>query len=176
MEASNMRFRDIEQVIGDPNHSRSMSLGDIRQCINRFIEEDSLDFNPVYQRPIVWSDEQQIDFVEFLLRGGANSTGLNIIRFNCPGWMKTFTGKMSIIDGKQRLSSVLRFIDNEIPAFGYYFKEYEDKPRSDSQLIFMINDLPTLKDEIEWFLQINALGTPQSKSHIEKVKRMLKGE
>ena len=33
----------------------------------------------------------------------------------------------TIVDGLQRLTALLVFLDNKIPAFGSYFKEYIDK-------------------------------------------------
>ena len=44
--------------------------------------EDGLNLNPEFQRAHVWTREQQVAYVEYILRGG--EVGRNIT-FNCPG-------------------------------------------------------------------------------------------
>jgi uncharacterized protein with ParB-like and HNH nuclease domain len=69
------------------------------------------DFNPPYQRHSVWTDEKQSFFIDSILRN-----------FPVPPIFlhqhiddKTGRTKYDVIDGKQRLTSIVRFINNEIP-------------------------------------------------------------
>lgn len=110
--------------------------------------------------------------MEFKLRGG---DGADLILFNCPGWKDDFRGPFVLVDGKQRLSAVLRFLNNELKVFGYYLNEFEDKimKRVPCSFIFCINNLPTMNDVYKWYIEVNSGGTPHSKEEIEKVRSMI---
>ena len=102
----------------------------------------------------------------------------NIVYFNCPSWhYEVKSGEYNdyvCVDGLQRLTAICKFINNEIKVFGSYFKEYED-PRGVNQhtLIVNVNDLKTEKEVLQWYIDMNAGGTPHTKDEIERVKRML---
>lgn len=86
-----------------------------------------------------------------------------------------------MLDGKQRLSTIFEFIENQFCLNdGIYFKNLNGKDKI--ELLFMdvkaIEILPrkfsnqlTNKQKIELFLEINELGTKMSDEHIEKIKR-----
>ena len=74
----------------------------------------------------------------------------------------------------QRLTAICAFIDNEIPAFESYFKEFEDPRRlNDITIKFNVNDLRTEQEVLQWYIDINSGGTPHSKSEIDKVKSLI---
>lgn len=99
--------------------------------------------NPTFQRGHVWTEEQQIAWLEFFLKGGKSG---NVVYFNCPSWHhQVKPGEYNnyvCVDGLQRLTAICKFINNEIKVFESYFKEYED-PRGANQhtLIVNVNDL-----------------------------------
>nr|DAE33804.1 MAG TPA: hypothetical protein [Bacteriophage sp.] len=68
-----------------------------------------------------------------------------------------------------------RFIHNEIKVFGSYFDEYEDKLRivNDNTLILNVNDLKSEKEVLQWYVDMNAGGTPHTNEEIERVKKMI---
>ena len=96
--------------------------------------------------------------------------------------MRSFnkSDEMVIVDGKQRLTSIIMFLQNELPVFknldkndvGFYYKEL-DSIRLNCDLEFVINDLPTKKQELEWYLQINRGNVAHTKEELEKVEKML---
>ncbi|MBN8446652.1 MAG: DUF262 domain-containing protein [Gammaproteobacteria bacterium] len=83
-------------------------------------------FDPAYQRRSVWSDEKQSFFIDSILKN-----------FPMPPIflhqkIDDDTGKTryDIIDGKQRLTSLVRFLKNEIPASD----EFENSPFYDEKI------------------------------------------
>ena len=88
----------------------------------------------------------------------------------------TFKGPFEIVDGKQRLETVLRFLRNEIPVFGNnYLKDFDILP-VDVDFVFNINDLKTRKEVLQWYLDLNSGGVIHTKEELDKVKELLKKE
>lgn len=170
-----IRARDFDDLlIADGNYRINMSLEDIKDRIERDISEYGLNLNPDFQRAHVWNIDQRILYVEFLLKGGRS----NPIYFNHEGWMKSFRGEYVIVDGKQRLTSILMFLNNEFPVFkdrdmegiGFYAKEFDRIP---NDIEFIINDLPNRKLVLQWYLQMNKGNVAHTKEELEKVENMI---
>lgn len=88
-------------------------------------EESGLILNPDFQRGHIWKEQQQIAYIEFLLRGGKSG---RIIYFNCPYWssgIRHFKNSFVCVDGLQRTIAIMKFINNEIPVFDTYYKDFE---------------------------------------------------
>ncbi len=130
----------------------------------------SVDLNPDFQRGHVWTREQQIAYVEYIIRGGSSGKELY---FNCVGWQGSYKGPFVLVDGKQRLTAVLAFLDNEIPAFGHLYKDYEDRIPSDCNFYMNVNNLKTREEVLTWYLEMNSGGTPHTQEELQKVKDML---
>ena len=169
-----MRFEDIPQLTSDGNYRVDVPLNYLEKYIRGLKEDHNVQLNPDFQRGHVWSTEQQIAFVEHILRGGIGS---NELRFNCVGWMGSFKGPMVLVDGLQRLTAVRKFMANKIPAFGYYLDEYADRMNSVScSFSVRVNDLPTREDVLRWYLEINEGGIVHTTEEINKVKALLELE
>lgn len=130
----------------------------------------SLELNPDFQRGNVWTEEQQISYVEYKLRGGY---GADVVFFNCAGWMDDFKGPFVCVDGLQRITSVLRFMNNEIPAFGYFNKDIQGRMPSEMSFSVYINNLSNYKDVLQWYVEMNTQGKPHTKEEIDKVRDMI---
>jgi len=141
--------------------------------IQKHIEEDNLDLDPDFQRAHVWNETQQIRFVEYLLRGGMSA---RVLYFNHPGWMKSFKGQMVIVDGKQRLEAMRKFLRDELPIFGYTRYQFSDRLHASSTVQIAINDLPTRKEVLQWYLDLNDGGVAHTSEEIDKVRKLLKKE
>lgn len=102
-----IRSKSVPQLIPTGNYIVSHRLDALKGTIDRYKKEHNLDMNPDFQRGHVWNMEQRLRYVEFVLQGGKS----NPIYFNCKGWMGDFDGQMVIVDGKQRLTSLLMFLD-----------------------------------------------------------------
>ena len=170
-----MRFRDIPPLMTDGTYRINVSLGYLKSQLREYEEVYGLDLDCDFQRAHVWTDDQRTAFVEHLLRGGIGS---NTIRFNCTGWrgQDSDMEPMVCVDGKQRLTACIKFLDDEIPAFGHYFSEFQDKPNILCGLIFRVNDLPTRADVLRWYLEINRGGTQHTSREIRKVEQLLEIE
>lgn len=78
------------------------------------------------------------------------------------------------VDGLQRITAAQKFIHNEIKVFGSYFDEYEDKMRLvNNTLILNVNDLKSEKEVLQWYIDMNAGGTPHTTEEIDRVKKLI---
>lgn len=167
-----MKYSDIPQLTRPASYQVEIAWNYLEHHLIGLQEDFKNDFelNPDFQRGHVWTEEQQIAYVEFKLRGG---TGSDVIQCNCHGWMGNYDGKFQLVDGKQRLNAALRFLRNEIPAFGKYRNEYEDRIPNRIRFKWTVNDLKTREEVLRWYLEMNSGGTPHTKEELEKVKKML---
>jgi hypothetical protein len=144
-------------------------LGDLAKSLN-------VDLSPDFQRGHVWTREQQISFVEFVLSGG--KSGRDIL-WNCPSWHKPSNDKDTIVlvDGKQRLQAVREFMADRLPAFGSLHREFGGRLRGTMvRFSWHVNDLPTKRDVLEWYLALNSGGTVHTDDELNRVRGMLNAE
>lgn len=174
------KLKDIPQYV---NH-RSCYHVDVawpymqQKWIPAQIEEEGLQLIPEFQRGHVWTEQQQIAFVEFKLSGGQSG---DAILFNYPYMRKGEIGPdvykdYVLVDGLQRLTAVDRFLKNEIPAFGKNLNQWEDGAvyvRHEMRWSVYVHELQTEADVLQWYLQLNAGGTPHSKEEITRVTALL---
>jgi uncharacterized protein with ParB-like and HNH nuclease domain len=176
------RFQDIQRFTRSAGYAVDHELSYLRQGVGHYLEY-GLDVNPDFQRGYVWTDEQKVRFMEYMLRGG--QSGMDIY-FNCPGWnggedaYVPGTEKLRdfvLVDGKQRLNAAMGFLLGEFRVFGSFFGEYTDNPRIvQGRFKFHINDLKTRAEVLQWYLDLNTGGTVHTDDEIEKVKAMLTKE
>jgi len=142
-----MKFRSIKEF---PKCNRVYDFDLIG--MREYLEKQNLQFDPIYQRGYVWTQEQKISYVEYFLKipVSGNHIFLNQSEWDLP---------LEIVDGKQRLTALFDFLDNKIPAFGYLFSEFEDKFPLHATLRVYVNDLKTQKEVVEWYLSMNTGGS-----------------
>ena len=174
-----MKFHNIQQYVESGSYQVCQPLTSIKQRIDEWIEEDGMEMNPDFQRGHVWTEEQQIKWMEYLLQGGASG---RVLYFNAPWWgdfdKRRYPYKdFVLVDGLQRLTAILRFINNEIAIFGgHYIEDFEDRlrmARAEMNLLININNLKTKADVLTWYIQMNDGGTPHTEEEIEKVRNLL---
>ncbi len=158
----------------NPSYRCNVEWKYLGETIKRWQDRNDLfplDLNPDFQRGHVWTPEQQTAYVEYNLKGGRSGRD---IFFNCVGWQGKYDGPFVIVDGKQRLHAALQFLDNQVPIFGgHYFKDIEGRLPTSAEFVFNVNDLPTHKEVLQWYLEMNTGGTPHTDAEIAKVKAML---
>ena len=169
------RFRDIPKFTRDGSYAVDYPIHSLVKWIEDEQRERRLQLNPDFQRGHVWTEEQQVEYVKFILRGG--KTG-RILYFNYPSWhLPVPDGAYDdyvCVDGLQRITALTRFVHNEIKVFGSYFNEFTDSPRIiEDTMRININDLKTKKEVLQWYIDMNAGGTPHTKEEIERVQRLL---
>lgn len=169
-----MRFRDLPQFIQSPKYRCDVPLRYIPEKIQDWVENFNLVLCPDFQRGHVWTEAQQIAFMEYILKGG--KTGREL-QFNHPGWMKTMTkGEFVCVDGLQRLTAIIRFFKDEIPVFGYYLRDFTENVEITQCMSFNVNDLQTREDVISWYLEMNYTGTPHTPEELARVRKLLEEE
>jgi hypothetical protein len=171
------QLNKIHRFIRYPNYQASTSLNYVEQCLERYKENYHLELDPDFQRAHVWTQDQQIRYVEYLFKGGNFSRD---ILFNMPHWGtgRNDVGNMVLVDGKQRIQAVLLFLHNQLPIFGSLFNEWDDAKIvcRGIDLIFRVNSLLTRKVVLQWYLDLNTGGTIHTNEEIEKVRKLYKKE
>jgi len=165
-------FFDIPSFTPWSGYLVDVSWGHFLKHLDRYITEHEAQLDPDFQRAHVWTEKQQIAYVEFCLRAGQSG---NILHWNCPGWMGDFRGPMVLVDGKQRVQAITRFLTDEIPAFGQLRSEYK------GNLIhiatkFHVNKLATRVQVLQWYLELNDGGVVHTKDELNKVRKLLEQE
>jgi uncharacterized protein with ParB-like and HNH nuclease domain len=170
-----MKFADIPKYTSVGNYQVNIPLEFLVEKIEEEEKNLGLQLNPDFQRGHVWTEEQQIKYMEFILRGGQSS---RVIYFNHPNWMGSFKGDFVLVDGLQRLTACMKFMKNEISAFGCFHEDFEDKRLIGLKvdLIFNVNNLKTRKEVLQWYLDLNEGGVVHTKDELGKVKKLLEQE
>jgi hypothetical protein len=132
-----------------------------------------VDLNPHFQRGDVWNEYQQVQFVQFVLKGGHTSP----IFLNRPNE----NGKCVMVDGKQRTTALIKFLSNDLVVFkdetegvGVTYSDIKSQIGYNIGIDIVLNNLSVENDVIQWFIDLNEGGTYMSKEHLTKVKQMLK--
>ncbi len=71
-----MTFDEIPQFTKQASWRADMDIETLVKRVDVWVNEYGLQLNPDFQRGHVWAEEQQIAFVEFILRGGMTGRDL----------------------------------------------------------------------------------------------------
>lgn len=149
---------------------------DIRGMLNEYTS-NVYNFNPEYQRDLVWSTEQKQAFIKTLMIGDVDLCPTLIAEPYSKG-----KREYEVLDGKQRMMAVIDYIRGKFPVEGFYYKDlslgdvsrlmyspfkyklikYYDKKKGFSEM--------TIEQKVELFLQINEYGQRVSEEHLAKIK------
>lgn len=165
-------FKTIKKFTGEAKYCAYTTLDSLVETIQRYEEKYALQLNPDFQRGHVWTEDQQIRFVEYFLRGG----DVQPIRFNHNDWMnfKRKDQEMVCVDGLQRLTALMKFMNNLLPVFGGYFKnDLENFTHFNFDIKISINNLKDRKEVLNWYIELNEGGTVHTKEEIDRVKSLL---
>tara|TARA_Y100000034_G_scaffold136409_1_gene212708 strand:- start:14312 stop:15145 length:834 start_codon:yes stop_codon:yes gene_type:complete len=128
-----------------------------------------IDMSPSYQRDLVWTDEDK----ESLLDSIFNSIEIGkFVLIELP--FKEKSPGYEILDGKQRLSTLIEFYEDRFKYKGLSFSELSNRDKShfmDFSITLGKSEGIPLKDKIEYFLQLNQTGKPQDPKHIEVLQK-----
>ena len=169
-------FKDIPAFL-EGTYTATIPLTDLHSTLNNYDRDYTLDIAPDFQRIHVWTQDQQSAFIEHILRGGTNT----VIRWNCPWWRTALLNKpqgpVTLVDGKQRLTAALDFLDDRIPAFGLRLSQWKDQiPPFTCNLTFIVNDLKTKAEVLQWYLEINRGNIAHTQEEIARVETLLQQE
>lgn len=162
-----MRFDSIEKFPAS-HYEIDVSLKDIIWHLDNWERKYNLTMEQDYQREHVWTEEQQIAYVEYLLRGGEVG---KVIIVNAPGWRANKVKKVEVVDGKQRLTAMKRFMTNEIKAFGSFYKDYEDSLHCMLGFKWRVVSLDRL-GVLNLYLSLNGGGTQHTPAELDRVAEL----
>lgn len=178
-----MKYEDIKQFTSPAHYMVTQSWEYLESTLDNYADRTGiagclgLDLDPDFQRGHVWSVDKQIAYVEFCLKGGDSSRD---ILFNHPNWQGSYVGQMTLVDGKQRLEAVRKFLRNELPVFGHTIEQFENPRRvlisSNCYFNFKVNNLETREELLQWYLDLNSGGVVHTTEEIDKVKKLLEIE
>jgi hypothetical protein len=146
------------------------------------LELFGVDMDPDYQRDHVWTQEQQENFMGHLLEGGTiPDIILNERLYSDQGGMVEY---VECVDGKQRITAVLRWLKGEIGArLTGGDQVWYDKLDTDSRTILATSIRLPFKHVrldragvLRLYLRLNRGGTVHSEEEIEKVRQLLAEE
>ena len=181
-----MRFADIPKFIHGGNYRVDVGWTYLEGWLKSWSDNGGkgYDLDPDCQRGHVWDERQQAAYVEFILRGGESSYDLH---WNSPGGPSS--GEvLVIVDGKQRLEAVRRFLRNDLRIFvrpfkmpglrdeGYFFEDFEDRLGFDVRFKMHVNNLDARAELLQWYLQLNDGGVVHSEEELARVRHLLHKE
>jgi hypothetical protein len=171
-----MHFSDIPQFTRMGSWECDYSLASFVTFIEDAELEEGLEMNPDFQRGHVWTEKQQVAYIEFLLKGGKTA---RVIYLNHAGWSKISKDGLDsfvCVDGLQRATAIKRFVKNEIKVFGFFYNQFEGNPRIMQGIKININELKTRKEVLQWYCEFNSGGTVHTEEEINRVRELIKIE
>ena len=142
------------------------SMGDILIKVYHF----GIDFNPEYQRGNVWELNDKVNLIDSIF----NNVDIGKFVFvKLP--FESGTPYYEILDGKQRITTIIEFYENRFQYRGKYYKDlnFIDRNHFDDYNISQAEiSNPTREQKIEYFLRLNTMGRTVDPKHIEYVKSL----
>lgn len=134
-----------------------------------------VDTDPEYQRDYVWEDSDR----ELLLDSIFANIDIGKIVFIKKEREERVDGKMyEVLDGKQRLITLIMFYENRIPYKGVFYNELSPRDRRtfDNHVVAEAEvDWADRKTILRYFLMLNRAGKVMDNEHLEKVSTMMEG-
>ena len=149
--------------------------------VYQWYKYNQVDLNPVYQRDLVWTQEQKEHYLINLFESRASIEPTVVQYYEAD----TDNEIYEVLDGKQRLSTLFDFIDNKISVNGLYFKDLHDADQKflmnhDVKYRRIISEKDSgdldIKTKLQLFYEINLYGTKMSDEDLERVQALLNVE
>jgi len=122
------------------------------------------------QRGLEWELEKKVAFIKTMMAGGfTQAISLNNL---------TRDNIVKVIDGKQRINTVISYYQNEFAVDGVYYRDLsdDDKYIFESFLIpaYQYTSVTPLSDDelIKWFLAINDAGKTVQQAHLATIRAL----
>jgi uncharacterized protein with ParB-like and HNH nuclease domain len=132
------------------------------------------DLNPPYQREFVWDKQAQEELLDSIFNNV--DIGRIVLLKN------DYTSDIlyEVLDGKQRLTTLLMFYNDEITYKGYYYYQlpfnmiHHFNNFSFPYAEVKRNQFKSENEIYEYFIKLNTTGKTVSNQHLEKVKQLIK--
>lgn len=174
-----MRYQNIPQFTRGASYVVDVSWRYLSTHFYSHVKDYGLDVNPNFQRGHVWTAEQRVRYIEYILQGGKSGKDLY---FNCPLWQSSLSigpeykdGWYVLVDGKQRIDAVFGYLSNEFPIFGkWYHRDFKDSlDIMVATFRWHVNELPTIEEVYDWYIGLNTGGTVHSDEEIARVQSLI---
>lgn len=133
-----------------------------------------IDMNPDYQRGYVWGQEDKELLIDSIFKN-IDIGKFVLIHLSNSEWSERGYS-YEILDGKQRLNTIIEFYENRLQYNGKYFNELS---RKDMRIFINHTVAVANVDEsdkkmiLKYFLMLNRTGKPMSNEHLKKIEQML---
>ena len=172
-----MSINSLEGIHNPMVSSRGASFFGLRR-LRKTIDEYPIDPNPDWQRGHVWTPQQQRRFMGHLLEGGEVHP---LIVNEGPGGKLVTT---QLIDGKQRLTAALAWVDGEIAAELYDGREIRFADLDEASQTMCSTSIGlrfamvrlTRQECLELYIRLNRGGTVHTDTEIDRVRELLAKE
>lgn len=179
----------LEQIVGavpECRYTVDMQFTDVEWSIDHYGKSyDGFEENPDFQRGYVWTLEQQIKYIEAIVKGTVGDTG-RTITFNCPDFQRDQVADsdlkgFTVIDGLQRLTAARKFMKGEFRIFNdkveggcdaNYFDNSRFNFKSMPGFKLNIRNFQYKKEILDFYIAFNDGGTKHTDEEIERVKAM----
>ena len=170
----NEQLKDVQIVHTKNNLQISYFQQDIGSLLNRYYQLGVI-MNPEYQRDLVWSEEQEQSLLDSIF----NDNDIGKFSFIHIPYDANIRERYEILDGKQRLNTIIKFNEGrikykgktifEMHPFDRYYFESKSISVGETQNV-------TRKQVYEHFIKLNTSGIPMASEHINKVKQLFENE
>jgi hypothetical protein len=183
-----MKFKNIPQFTWGGSYAVDVPWTHLENWIADLSKDSPLELDPDFQRAHVWDDPKRAKYVEYCLRGGQASRSL---WWNAKNWPMSGKNPVQIVDGKQRLEAVRKFMRNELTVFmqlrrqtepdkdiktGWRYSDFEGPLGLNMTLRMHVNNLETRAEVLQWYLDLNEGGVVHTEEELFRVREMLAKE
>jgi hypothetical protein len=142
---------------------------EIDSLVRTYIISFGVDFNPSYQRGLVWSNEDEEKLIESIFA----RVDIGKFVFIHLGYSSDIM--YEVLDGKQRLTTLYRYFTDEFKYKGYYYSELPLKYKhifGGTAVAVAVTNKESLKEEdiLNYFLRLNTTGKPMDIEHLNKIR------
>ena len=130
-----------------------------------------VEMNVEYQREHVWTKKDKTDLIKSIF------DNIDIGKFVFIRRNDGYNGKYyEILDGKQRLTTIMEFYEDRFKYNGHYFSElsFLDQHKFTGHMVSYGNlENPNKEAIFESFIKLNTCGRPMASKHIKHVQKLL---
>lgn len=171
----------LVRPIASSHYAVDYSWSALAGALESYRKDYGLNLAPDFQRGHVWTAEQQSHYIENVMRGVVPPETM-VIQFNAPHWEEhDYAGElpreMQILDGLQRLTAVLGYMEGRVQAFGHTVDafvgtRFDATRRTVYRFRVAVHAFQTRAELLQHYLDINAGGTPHDPDEIERVRAL----
>jgi hypothetical protein len=170
-------YRAIEEKKAIPQFHNKFYFGQtFNQAIDSILHSYyyfGIDLNPSYQRGNVWSLEDKVSLIDSIF----NDIEIGRIVLMKRPYEDRRNHMYEMIDGKQRLTTLLEFYEDRFEYKGLKFSQMHPADQGHfGQKQMAVIEAPEMSEQeiLEYFIRVNTSGRPVNPEHLDKVKNMIK--